>query len=72
MDESIGRSKISEPFTGTKGRMHYSKRAMKGVISVVEISCPYCGHHKSIRNESLLSPFCNNVKCAKCKRKIEV
>lgn len=68
----VGRCVISMPFNGKEGRMHFSMRAMKGTISVVKIPCPHCHHHKSIRNESPMSPFYDRVKCARCKKTIEV
>jgi ribosomal protein L44E len=67
-----GRAKISQPFTGNQGRMHFSKRAMKGKISVMEIECPYCHHHKSFSFDSSNSPYYGELKCTKCKKHFEV
>lgn len=65
-----GRCKISQPLQGREGRMHFSMRAAKGKIAVIDMRCPYCGHHKAIRNESPESPFYDRVKCSRCKKDI--
>ncbi len=67
-----GRSPISKPLRGNEGRMRPSIRAMQGKISVISIRCPYCHHHKAIRNDSPNSPNYDRVKCSRCKKTIEV
>lgn len=67
-----GRFPISQPLQKTGGRMHFSMRALKGKISIINVRCPHCFHHKAIRNDSPDSPFYDHVKCARCKKDIEV
>lgn len=41
-----------------------NKRIAKGLLSVVRVSCPFCGHDKALYSVSVR-------KCARCKRRLK-
>lgn len=61
MGGTYRRTKITDPQSNRKNK---SKRGVEGYLSVVRISCKYCGHHKAFSKP-------RGVYCTKCKRKIE-
>lgn len=69
MAEQIGPRKFEGKHTidSNKRTTSYSKRAADGKIEVVKRKCPFCGHHKAIKNNSMI--FEKIFKCTKCKRR---
>jgi|AntAceMinimDraft_18_1070375.scaffolds.fasta_scaffold59698_4 uncharacterized protein (DUF983 family) len=50
------------------GKTTASKRAVKGKLHVEKGKCPYCGHNKIFKGNSM-GQMIN--KCCKCKKRIE-
>ena len=44
-------------------RKNVSRRGIKQKLTLAEVTCPYCRHHKAFRTE-----FCGVFKCTRCGR----
>lgn len=53
-----GRTRIDNPARNRS----FSRRAVSKGIEVIKKRCPYCNHHKAIKN------ITNKSKCSRCKK----
>ena len=62
MNSNLGKGGIGE---FTKRTSSFSSRARDGKIDVIRKDCPFCHHHKAIKNDRS-----GIIKCSRCKREI--